>query len=113
MPVTAFRASPPGPSIDTDQSLGLFMTILAAMPAAQRNAILSLLDFLNGLPKEELALVAKAAQPHLTDQEVAMLCGVTVRQLYRYERYQAFKPSAAAYWRDHRETCYWPDELGA
>ena len=107
------RDSAPDPSFNNDQILGLFMAILATMPAAQRNAILSLLDFLNGLPKEELALVAKAAQPHLTDEEIADLRGISVRQVYRWERFKAFKPTAADYPRHHRETSIWPDDPAA
>ncbi len=113
MPTTRLPDSAPPPSDDNHSILGLIMAILAAMPAAQCNAILTLLDFLNGLPREELALLAKAVQPHLTDPEIATLCAVSDRQLYRYKRFQAFKSSAADYWRDHRETSYRPDEPAA
>jgi hypothetical protein len=89
------------------------MAILVAMPAAQRNALLLLLDLLNRLPREELALIAIAVQPHLTNAEIAALTGVSERQVYRWERFQAFRPTAADYWRDHGDTYYLPDEPAA
>jgi hypothetical protein len=104
------RNSAPTSPAENDSALGLFLAILAEMPAAQRNAILNLLDFLSGLPREELALVAKAAQPYLTDEEIADLCAVSVRQVQRWERFKAFKPTAADYWRDHRQTWFTPDD---
>jgi hypothetical protein len=104
---------PPDPPLESDSILGLFLAILATMPAAQRNAILSLLDFLNSLPREELALIAKAAQPHLTDAEIATLCGVSIRQVHRWKRYRSFKPKAADYWRDHQQTFYTSDDAVA
>jgi DNA-directed RNA polymerase specialized sigma24 family protein len=110
---TSRRDPVPAASADSDSILCLFLAILAAMSAAQRNALLTLLDFLNGLPREELALFAKAAQPHLTDDEVAQLCGVTSRTVRRWERYQAFKPKAADFWASQRQTCYQEDDSAA
>ncbi len=86
---------------------------LAAMPLAQRNARLLLLDFLNSLPKEDLALLAITVQPHLTDEEVADLCGVCLRTLYRWERYQNLKPRLEDYVEAKRRQWYMPDDPAA
>jgi DNA-directed RNA polymerase specialized sigma24 family protein len=112
---TSLRGSSPAPdpSEHNDSMIAIFMAILAAMPAAQRNALLLLLDFLNQLPREELAILAIAVQPHLTNAEIAALTGVCERQVYRWERFQAFRPTAADYWRDHQESFYLPDEPAA
>jgi hypothetical protein len=112
MPALPRREPAPTPP-DDDLVLSSALSALAAMPAAQRNVILSLLDFLNGLPKEELALLAKAVQPHLTDKEVADLCGVRGRTLYRWERYQDFKLRLEDYLESKRRRWYLPDDSAA
>lgn len=103
------RRGPSAKQID-DPVLSLIMEGLAAMPAAQRNARLMLLEYLNDMPKEQMALIAKAVQPHLTDGEVANLCGVSVRTLYRFKRYQSFKLRLADFWASARERWYMPAE---
>lgn len=94
------------------QLSSLAIDALMTMPPAQRNARLSLIDLLADLPKEELAILAKAVQPHLTDAEVARLCGVSRRTLYRWERYQRFKPRLADY-RDLKRQYDLPDDSAA
>lgn len=83
------------------------------MPAAQRNAGVLLVDFLINLPKEELALLAITVQPHLTDKEVAALCGVSTRQLYRWDRFQSLKPRLEDYLDSKRRQWYLPDDSAA
>ena len=113
MPETSHRDPAPDSSINNESGLALLLAILAAMEAAQRNAILTLLDFLNSLPKENLALLAKTVQPHLTQAEIAALCGVSVRTVQRWDRLKEFWPCAADYWRDHRQRFYGdPDPAG-
>jgi hypothetical protein len=90
-----------------------FLTVLialTAMPKGQKNAVLSLVDFLNNLPKEDLALFAISARPNLTPKEVAAICGVSIRQLYRWERYQSWKEAATDYWEFKRRQ--WPPPGG-
>jgi predicted metal-dependent hydrolase len=96
-----------------DASLLRVIETLQAMPAARRNALLSLIDFFNDLPKEELAIVAKATQPQLTDEVVAGLCGVSIRTLYRWERFQRWKMTAEDYWESKQRQWTEPDDHAA
>ena len=86
---------------------------LAAMPPPMRNARLLFIDAIHSLPNEELAIIAKAVQPHLTDQEVAALVGVTLRTVQRWERYQGFKTTLADYLESKRREFYLPDDSAA
>lgn len=90
----------------TDNSLCCVLDALTAMPVRQRNALLSLVDFLLDLPKEDLALFAISARPTLTPEEVADMCGVSGRQLYRWDRYRSWKATAEDYWEFKRRQ--WP-----
>lgn len=96
-----------------DDSLRLVLEALTAMPVARRNALLSLVDFLFDLPKEQLALLAISVQPHLADEDVAGLCGVCVRTLYRWERFQSFKPRLEDYLESKRRQWSMPDDDAA
>ena len=96
MPATS-RRKPARVRPSPAQLLDSALQTLAAMPAARRNAYLSLIDFLAGMPKENLAVFAKAAMPELGDGEISALCGVTRRTLYRWARYREFKPRLADY----------------
>ena len=93
MPATASPAFA-DPSGD-DPALSLIISVLASLLQRDRYEILSFLDFWRVLPREERAIFAKSVKPDLTDEEVARLCGVTPRTLYRWGRYQSFKPRLA------------------
>jgi len=86
---------------------------LAAMPPPMRNARLLFIDAIHSLPNEELAIIAKAVQPHLTDQEIAALVGVTLRTVQRWGRYQGFKTTLADYLESKRQEYYLPDDFAA
>lgn len=86
---------------------------LAAMPPPMRNARLLLIDAIHSLPKEELAIIAKAVQRHLTDEEIADLVGVTIRTVQRWGRYQSFKETLADYLESKRRQYYLPDDSAA
>ncbi len=83
---------------------------LAAMPPPMRNARLLFIDALLNLPNEELAIIAKAVQRHLTDEEIADLVGVTIRTVQRWGRYQSFKSTLADYLESKRRQYYLPDD---
>lgn len=109
MPATALLLPDPDEPVDpSDLSGGV--RLLAAMGPSQRNAILLLLDVLHSLPKQDLAIVAKTIQPHLTDAEVATLCGVSSRTLYNWDRYQSWKPRLADYLEAKQQGWYMPPE---
>jgi hypothetical protein len=112
MPALPRRDSIP-PLPDDHPFLSPGILSLAAMPAAQRNARLLLIEFINSLPKEDLAIFAKTVQPHLTDEEVADLCGVSVRQMYRWDRYQSWKPTLHDYLEFKRRQMDMPEEDAA
>jgi hypothetical protein len=112
MPHTSRRESASNPA-DDGPVLPPGILELMAMPPARRNAILTLIDFITGQPKEELALVAKAVQPHLTDEEVAELCGVSRRTIYNWDRFQNFKPRLADYLEKRRQQFYLMDDPDA
>lgn len=86
---------------------------LAAMPPPMRNARLLLIDAIHSLPNEELAIIAKAVQPHLTDEEIADLVGVTIRTVQRWGRYQSFKITLADYLESKRRQYYLSDDSAA
>lgn len=77
---------PPGVEL-----LSLAVEALAELPTPERNALLSFLDFWRELPREERALFVKSVRPGMTDREVAALCGVSRRTVFRWDRYRAFK----------------------
>jgi hypothetical protein len=91
MPSTSLRNSAP----EHDQIPAIITSALADMPQQDRNEILAFLDFWRDLPREERALFAKTVKPDLTDEQIARLAGVSRRTLYRWERYQGFKPRLA------------------
>jgi phage terminase large subunit-like protein len=89
------------------------MPILAlmTMPTSQRNAVLALIDLLINSRNEKVALVAICYQPHLTDEEVAELCGVSVYTVkHRWNKFQAYRPSIEDYLESKRGQYYLPDE---
>ena len=110
MPTIPPRGDGPAPPSDNNSVLGLIMAVLAALPPAQLNAILCLLNLLNSLPKERLAALAKAAMPHLTKPEIATLCGVDLRTVQRWKRLKALWPRKADHWRSQHEQWYMPDD---
>jgi DNA-binding XRE family transcriptional regulator len=84
-----------GLSSEDDRVLSLIVDILMGWPSRDRNALLAFLDFWRELAAEERAIFAKAVKPDLTEEEVACLAGVSRRTIYRWERYQGFKPRLA------------------
>jgi hypothetical protein len=107
---TATRRKPVHIQRDEPPNLPPVVVLLDALPPSRRNAILLLLDFLHSLPKEDLAIIAKTVQPHLTDEEVADLCGVTTRTLYNWDRFQSWKPRVADYLETKRQRWYMPPQ---
>lgn len=85
-----------------DVLLSLAVEALGGLPAPERNALLSFLDFWRELPREERALFVKSVRPEMTDREVAALCGVSRRTVFRWERYRAFKGRLSSYARPRR-----------
>ena len=71
------------------------MRALAAMPRKDRHEILALLDFWRDLSRERRAMLAKIANPDLTDQQVSRLVGRTPRQLRRWKVYKRLKGKQA------------------
>jgi DNA-directed RNA polymerase specialized sigma24 family protein len=112
MPATSVGGSMPVP-LEEIPFLSHAVLALAAMPPPMRNARLLLLDALLSLPNEELAIIAKAVQRHLTDEEIAALVGVTIRTVQRWERYQSFKTTLADYLESKRRQYYLPDDSAA
>jgi hypothetical protein len=102
-------ASPPG----SNPILTLLATALADLPRRDRNALLSFLDFWRDLPGEERALFAKSVRPGLTDEEVARLCGVSRRTLYRWDRFRRFKTWLADFGGPTRRAGHSPDDAEA
>lgn len=105
------------PSLDTerpegDHALSLLGAVMA-LPGRDRNALLAFLDFWRELPGEERAIFARSVRPDLTDAEVARLAGVSRRTLYRWERYQAFKPRLEDYKATRRRRWSEPDDDAA
>jgi hypothetical protein len=111
MPTLPFPASadPPG----DDPTFAFIVSALAALRQRDRNEILAFIDFWRDLPREERAIFAKSVKPDLTDEEVARLCGVTPRTLYRWGRYQSFKPRLADFQAARRRRWDGPVDLEA
>jgi FixJ family two-component response regulator len=78
-------------SPNDDRVLGLISAALAQLPRKDRHEIHAFLDFWRELAGEERALFAKSVKADLTDRQIARLVGVTVRTLYRWERFQSLK----------------------
>ena len=91
----ATAASPDGLTAALDESTGLDPRRWRALPVILIGSFLSFLDFWRDLPREDRAIFAKSVKPDLTDEEVARLSGVNPRTLYRWARYQSFKPRLA------------------
>lgn len=85
-----------------DRLLALAVEALAELPTPERNALLSFLDFWRELPREERALFVKSVRPGMTDREVAALCGVSRRTVFRWGRYRDFKGRLTGFGRPHR-----------
>ena len=96
-----------------DEILALVMAALEAMPRQDRNAVLAFLDFWRDLPRENRALFAKSVRPDLSDEEVARLCGVTRRTVYRWSKYQQFKPRLSRFKPTKRQDGCSEDDIDA
>jgi hypothetical protein len=83
--------SPPSSQAD-DRAFAIALDRLSGLPHAERQAVVAFLSYWQGLPRERRAMLAKAARPDITDDDVARLIGRSLRQLYRYYGYQSFKP---------------------
>lgn len=112
MPATYLGGSTPA-LLEDSPFLSHAVLALAAMPPPMRNARLLFIDAIHNLPNEELAIIAKAVQRHLTDEEIAALVGVTVRTVQRWGRYQGFKTTLADYLESKRREYYLPDDSAA
>jgi len=96
-----------------DPIFPLVIAALEAMPRQDRNAVLAFLDFWRDLPREDRALFAKSVRPDLSDEEVARLCGVTRRTVYRWPRYRDFKPRLASFKATKRQNRCCEDDIDA
>lgn len=81
-----------------DACLAAVVEALTARPVPVRNARLSLFMAIDALPAEDLAIIATFLQPFLSPAEIAVLCDVRRRSVYRWKRYEQFKA--------------WSDDLG-
>ena len=85
------HGSLPAPAADDPDFLTALQR-LASLPRAERRALAGFIFFWLALPRERRAMLAKAVRPEMTDDEVARMIGRSLRQLYRYDGYQHFKP---------------------
>jgi hypothetical protein len=109
MSVTGFMESSSA-LLGDEQALDLITAALAELPPQERNEIVAFLDFWRDLRREERALFAKSVKPDLADEQIARLAGVSVRTLYRLERFQNFKASLESYLETKRRQWYLPDD---
>ena len=101
------------PVIGDDPAIEVITAALAELPRRDRNEILAFLDFWRELPREDRALFAQSVKPDLDDEQIARLAGVSVRTLYRWERFQNFKSRLEDYLESKRRQWYSPDDPAA
>jgi hypothetical protein len=77
---------------DEDQSFALLLAHIARLPRAERWEMVAFLALWFDLPRQRRALLAKAAHPDMTDDQVGRLVGRHARTLRRWDRYQDLKP---------------------
>lgn len=96
MPATHRRGTVPDP-----------LSVLAALPRRRRNMILAYVDALHTDELEDLAIFLKFKRPDTSDDDIAMLCGVSRSTVARWVRYQESKPSLHDYWPTRRKPSKW------
>ncbi|WP_145952417.1 hypothetical protein [Paludisphaera borealis] len=96
---------------ESDPAFDFIVAALSAMPPKSRHELLAFLDFWRELSKEDRAVFAKSIRPGLTEEAVALLSGVTTRQLHRYRRYREVKVRLADYLEPKRRRWYLPAEI--
>lgn len=71
------------------------LVAIAAMPKREFLAFVRLFEEWQTWPRDRRAMLAKTLCPDLREKDIAVLAGISVRQLCRLEAYQAFKPRLA------------------
>ncbi len=98
------------PGLDEDHAFNVAVDALKKLPRAQRNAVVAFVLAWLKLRTAVRAVIAKFVQPHLSDNEVAVLCGVTLRTIQRSKQFQDFKPTLDDYLESKRRAYYMPEE---
>jgi hypothetical protein len=96
MPSTRLRGGVPDP-----------LAFLAALPRRRRNMILAYVNALQTDELEDLAIFLKLKRPDTSDDDIALICGVSRSTVTRWGRYQAAKPSHEDYWSTRRQPSKW------
>jgi hypothetical protein len=83
------------------------LTFLAALPTRRRNLILAYVNALQTDELEDLAIFLKLTRPGTSDNDIAIVCGVSRSTVARWERYQAAKPRREDYWPTRHQPSKW------
>jgi len=83
------------------------LAFLAALPQRRRNTILAYVNAIQTEELEDLAIFLKSQRPDSSDEEIAILCGVSRSKLANWKRYQAAKPSLEDYRHIRRQPTKW------
>lgn len=83
----------PPASPTEDPAFQSIVAALSALSPAERNAVCGLLSLWLGTRRPLRACLGKILWPELDDATVALLAGVSERQLVRYEEYLSVKPT--------------------
>jgi hypothetical protein len=73
------------------------LAFLAALPKRRRNAILAYVNTLLTDDLEPVAIFWKGRRPDSTDEEIALICGVSRATLANWKLYQEVKPRLGDY----------------
>lgn len=84
------------------------LAYLAALPSRRLNAILAYVNAIQIEDAEDVAIFLKWKQPETSDEQIALICGVSRSTLTRnWKRYQAAKPKREDHWPTRQQPTKW------
>src|SRR4051794_13050665 len=83
------------------------LTFLTNLPQRRLNAVLAYVNAIQAEDLESLAIFLKGQHPDASDEQIALMLGISRATLAKFERYVAAKPGLADYARVRRPPTKW------